>query len=340
MAGIQESFGKVAERALYKLTGLRLCESTVERTTEAAGEKLGEMLEAGTVLTSAAPAVPTFDLTIDGAADVANASPAPAPAAWTWHRDATGKTCAYVSLDATGIMMQGPGGAKADGRMVYLAMVYNPRPRTSDDTTPGEDVRYLAGLTTLDKLGEQLRRQAAQVGMNDVDQWIALSDAGNGFEPFFDVHFPQAEQIVDFWHATEHLTPLSKLWRPGAEGEELLTSWCHSLKHEGGPAVLAMLEALDRTAMAEATRVAHDEALRYFRNHSHKMNYPEYLRRGWQIGSGSVESGCKNVLNKRLSMGGMPPARPSAAFANACASRATGLLRIHRQVLPDKRHFS
>jgi hypothetical protein len=70
------------------------------------------------------------------------------------------------------------------------------------------------------------------------------------------------------------------------------------------------------------------------------MNYPEYLRRGWQIGSGSVESGCKKVLNKRLSMGGMPPAMPSAAFVNACASRATGLLRIHRQVLPDKRHFS
>ena len=39
---------------------------------------------------------------------------------WDWHRDRTGQTCGYVSVDATGIQMQGPDGAKADGRMVYL----------------------------------------------------------------------------------------------------------------------------------------------------------------------------------------------------------------------------
>ncbi len=161
--------------------------------------------------------------------------------------------------------------------------------------------------------------------MNEVDQWIAVSDAGNGFEPFFDAHFPRAEKIVDFWHATEHLSPLSKLLRPGEEGKTLLTAWCHSLKHEGGATVLATLEALDRDAMTEATRVVHDEALTYFRNHVHKMNYPEYLRRGWQIGSGSMETGCKNVINKRLSMGGMrwgeEAETPSRIFAHCSAAR-------------------
>src|SRR5215472_3731192 len=49
LAGIQESFGKAAERTLLKLTGLRLSESTVERTTEAAGQCLGELLEQGAV---------------------------------------------------------------------------------------------------------------------------------------------------------------------------------------------------------------------------------------------------------------------------------------------------
>ena len=47
------------------------------------------------------------------------------------------------------------------------------------------------------------------------------------------------------------------------------------------------------------------KALTYFRNHAGRMNYPEYLRRGWQIGTGGVESACKNVINHRLSMGGM-----------------------------------
>src|SRR6516225_10137315 len=112
LAGIQESFGKAAERTLLKLTGLRLSESTVERTTEAAGERLGECLHRGDVFGP--------------------------PAAWDWNVDHAGKTCAYVSADATGILMQGPDGAKADGRMVYVGMVYNPRPRA-----PGDDA--LAG---------------------------------------------------------------------------------------------------------------------------------------------------------------------------------------------------
>ena len=285
LAGIQESFGKVADRCLYKLTGLRLSESTVQRTTEAAGEHLGERLEQKVVFGEAK--------------------------AWEWNRDHTGQKCAYISVDATGIMMQGPDGAKADGRMVYVGMVYNPQPRGPDEediAKPCDGVRYLAGLSgpdCLKQLGEQLRRQAAQVGMNDVEQWIALSDAGNGLEEFFDVYFPRAEKIVDFRHATDHLAPLAKLLRPGTAGDALLSAWCHQLKHQGGRKLLASLEKLDRNKMAEATQTEHDKTLTFFRNHCARMNYPEYLKRGWQIGSGSIESACKNVINHRLNMGGM-----------------------------------
>jgi hypothetical protein len=282
LSGIQASFGKVADRTLYKQTGLRVSESTVERTTEAAGERLGQLLDEGAVFGPART--------------------------WDWHQDRTGQTCGYVSVDATGILMQGPDGAKAEGRMVYLGMVYNPEPRAVDEDAlakPCDGVRYLAGLCTLDELGAQLRRQAGQVGMNGIDQWIALSDAGNGLERFFDVYFPRAEKVVDFRHATEHLTALAKLLQPGQAGADLLSAWCHQLKHAGGKALLAELTQLDRGKMDEPTQAEHDQVLTYFGNHAGRMNYPEYLRRGWQIGSGSVESACKNVLNHRLSMGGM-----------------------------------
>lgn len=69
--------------------------------------------------------------------------------------------------------------------------------------------------------------------------------------------------------------------------------------------LLAVLEKLDRDKMDEPTQAEHDDALTYFRNHNSRMNYPEYLKRGWQIGSGAMESGCKNVINQRLNMGGM-----------------------------------
>lgn len=282
LAGIETSFGRAAERQLLKMAGLRLSESTVERVTEEAGARLGELLGEGQVF---------------GASE-----------AWTWNLDATGQPCAYVSLDATGILMQGPEGAKADGRMVNIGMVFNPQPRTVDEDViakPCDDVRYLAGLLTLEELGEQMRRAAAHVGMEAVPQWIALSDAGSGFEHFIDVYFPRAVKIVDFRHATDHLGPLSKLLRTEVSSEDLLSSWCHQLKHEGGLKILETLEGLHRGRMTNEARAEHESALTYFRNHAHKMNYPEYLRRGWYIGTGSIESACKNVINQRLSQGGM-----------------------------------
>jgi hypothetical protein len=282
LAGIQESFGKAALRSLRKLAGLCLCESTVERTTEAAGQRLGEQLQQGKVFGEAKP--------------------------WQWNTDSAGQSCAYVSLDATGILMQGPEGSKVAGRMVTVGMIFNPQPRDLEEESlsrPCDGARYLAGLYTLEELGLQMRRQGAQVGMNAATQWIALSDAGSGLDHFFDVNFPRAAKIVDFRHATEHLTPLAKQVCDGAAGEELLGEWCHTLKHSGGAQMLSELEALDRDALTDAGREEHDGVLTYFRNQVDRMDYPAYLRKGWQIASGAIESACKTVINQRLCLGGM-----------------------------------
>jgi hypothetical protein len=280
--GIMNSFGKAADHVLTKSTGLSLSESTVERATEGAGERLGTWLEAGEVFGPEKP--------------------------FEWNRDAEGKTCAYLGVDATGIMMQGPDGAKADGRMVDVGMIFNPLPREADEEDickPCAGVRYLAGHYTLAELGEQLRRQGAQVGMDSAEVWIALTDAGQGLEHFIDVHFPRAVKIVDFRHASEYVHDFAKAYRPGSEGATLANTWCHQLKHEGGAAFLATLAALDRTAMSATAQAAYDKALSYYRNHSGRMDYPTYLQKGWQIGSGAVESACKTVINQRLNMGGM-----------------------------------
>lgn len=282
LAGIQESFGKAAERTLRKLAGLELSESTVERTTETAGDKLGEDLAAGV----------TFG----------------PPATWKWHKDATGQTCAYVSLDATGILMQGVDGAKADGRMVTVGMIYNPQPRTIDDdaiSKPCDGARYLAGLYGLDELGVQLRRQAGHVGMNAAERWIALTDGGNGLEKFITINFPRAVMILDFHHATLHLATFAKTFRTGAAADRLLAAWCHVLKKAGGRQVLKMMERLDRKKMDEATRSEHESVIGYIRNNVYRMDYPTYLKNGWQIGSGAIESACKTVVNQRLCLGGM-----------------------------------
>jgi hypothetical protein len=282
LAGVQEAFGKAAEWTLRKLAGIRLSESTVQRTTEATGARLGKQLEEGKVFGS--------------------------KTVWQWHRDAEGKTCAYVSVDATGVMMQGDDGAKAEGRMATVGMIYNPQPRRPEDealSKPCDGVRYLAGHYTLDDLGLQMRRQAAHVGVSEAERWIALTDGGNGLEHWVEVNFPLAVRILDFRHASEYLADFAKTYRSGQEAETLLASWCHVMKHEGGAAILQDLEALDLRKMTKAARAEHEQATNYIRNNVERMNYPEYLRQGWQIATGAVESACKTVVNQRLCLGGM-----------------------------------
>jgi len=84
-----------------------------------------------------------------------------------------------------------------------------------------------------------------------------------------------------------------------------MDTWCHSLKHEGGAAVLAKLETLSRESWSAPLCELHRKTVGYFRNHRHKMDYPTYVARGWQIGSGPVESACKTVVGNRLKGGGM-----------------------------------
>ena len=281
ITGVQTSFAQSAEVTLQKLCGLRMSESTVERVTEGAGERLAKLLQEKVTFGERQP--------------------------WAWQRNARGKTCAYVGVDATGVRRQGEHGVKADGRMAYVGMLYNPRSQHDERVVAPHSVRYLAGYYQLDELGLQLRRQAAQVGWDDAEQQIALSDGGNGLEEFFRKNFPLAECILDFWHAAEHLTELGLALVPGDESQrqERVSGWCHQLKHQGGVTLLSTLETIELSGCSSCARQAYAECLRYFRNHCHRMDYPRYLANGWQIGSGPVESACKTVVGNRLKGSGM-----------------------------------
>lgn len=282
LAGLLTSFGRAAKSTLVKLTGIRLSESTVQRVTEDAGEKLGQRLTAKETFGPSQP--------------------------WAWQRDARGKSCAYTSLDYVSVPQQGPGGAKADSRMAAVAMIYNPQSE-HDQPHPrgGCPVRFLAGFYALDPLGLALRRQAAQVGWDAAEQQLAISDAGNGLEDFARKAFPLAESLLDFFHACEHVAALAGACHPDdpAATATQTSTWCHRLKHEGGAALLAEWEQLDAARWRGWRREVYRQQVQYFRNHQHRMDYPRYLALGWQIGSGPVESGCKRLVTQRLKGAGM-----------------------------------
>ncbi|OWY61172.1 ISKra4 family transposase, partial [cyanobacterium TDX16] len=98
---VADSFQKGAE-LLAETAGVVLSESTVERTTEATGERITQHLRKGR----------TFGGKV----------------AWDWFTDACGRTVGYIEIDATGVRQQGPNGERAEGRMAYVGMIANPLP--------------------------------------------------------------------------------------------------------------------------------------------------------------------------------------------------------------------
>jgi hypothetical protein len=280
LAGTISSFAPAAERTLQKMTGLRISESTVQRTTEDAGARVGRLLEQRVKFGS--------------------------DRIWNWQLDAEGRRCAYASLDATGVRRQGEHGSRVEGRMAYVAAIYNPDSEHDERRKEPHQTRYLSGFYGLDELGMQLRRQAGQVGWDEAEQQIALSDGGNGMEQFLRRNFPRAQIIIDFWHVKEHLLEFCQSLH--ADDDKASQAWmdkhCQMLKHEGGTRVLKELEAIDPGPSA-ATRELHRQTVQYFANHQHKMDYPKYTAHGWQIGSGPIESACRTVVGDRLKGSGM-----------------------------------
>jgi hypothetical protein len=284
---LSDSFAEANEKVLPEMAGLRVAETTVQRTTEGVGERIAAHRQGGR----------TFGFS----------------RAWDWQRDARGRTCAYISLDLTGVRQQAKNGGAAEGRMPYVAMVYNPVPELPADSPyqpPAQAVmqaRYLSGLYDLDELGLQLRKQAAQVGMERAEVWIGLTDGGNGLEEFIRQNFARDPVLIlDFWHAADHLTELAKLLHSDDEEQRqaLLTRWCHTMKHEGGQAIVEVLQA-HPLPRKKAVQDQHAEVMAYFIKNLHRMDYPNYLANGWMIGSGAVESACKTVVGQRLKQAGM-----------------------------------
>ena len=116
-----------------------------------------------------------------------------------------------------------------------------------------------------------------------------------------------AVRVLDFYHAAEHLGDLAKAYSGGdAQAAGALTErWSHRLKHEGGAAILAELEALELGGRSAAACEEHRRVTGHIRNNLHRMDYPRYRAEGWQIGSGHIEAACKTVVNQRLNQSGM-----------------------------------
>lgn len=286
LAGTLLPFADAAQDILKRFAGVNLSASTVLRSTEGAGERLRAQQKEGRMV-----------------------QPLQAEPKWNAPREAD-QPAAYVGLDAFSVPMQGVQASQAEHRMLYTALLYTPAK---------EHTRYLVDFQ-LDALAEQVRAQARGLGMTQVSDLIAVTDGGNGLEEALQRHLADnLTTILDWYHAAEHLCDFAKVWH--AHDDEARAQWQYEAKgilyEQGGEALLAVLHAIELPATASAeVREELRKLIGYFENNRHRIDYPTYRSKGWDIGSGPTEAGCK-IIGERLKGSGMRWVEDGAATVAA-----------------------
>jgi hypothetical protein len=174
--------------------------------------------------------------------------------------------------------------------------------RDPDSTT------YVGAIETADEFGFGIYTEAWRRGWEWATIKVVLGDGAVWIWNLADQHFPGAIQIVDLYHARQHLWNIAALLHPQDPVAKKL--WMTPMKDllDGGD-IEPLVTHLREIAAAHADAAAFvKELLReaeYFATNAERMRYPEFRKKGLFVGSGVVEAGCKSVIGSRLKQSGM-----------------------------------
>jgi hypothetical protein len=198
--------------------------------------------------------------------------------------------------------------------------VYEARPGPKGDAGV-QRVAYVATLEDVSVFSPLIATLAHQRGHHLAREVIVLGDGAAWIWLIAAAQFPYAVQILDFFHVSERLFFLANA-RFG-EGTEAAKEWVTArqteLKADQIEAVLAAIAAWKPKSAAK--RDLREKQYRFLANNAERMRYGSYLKKGYQIGSGVIESACGHVVGQRLDQAGMHW-REEAAEAIVCLRAA------------------
>jgi hypothetical protein len=171
--------------------------------------------------------------------------------------------------------------------------------RDPDSTT------YTGAIETASEFGQRIYLEAWNRGWSRAEKKVVIGDGAEWIWNLADQHFPGAIQIVDLYHARQHLWVLARLLHPGDDVRQKQWILRHQPQLDDGniEELVRFLRSLDASTpkLAEKIRVEAD----YFENNAARMRYPEFRRQHLFVGSGVIEAGCKTVIGTRLKQSGM-----------------------------------
>jgi hypothetical protein len=274
---------------LEDLAGVRLTAKRVERAAEASGAGQAAAVRGRAALITSRKVVPL--------------PPSPLP------------DKLYAVIDGTGVPMTAKETAGRDGkgqdgrartREVKLAVFFT-QDKLDDDGYPARDrgsSSYIATLEPASVFAGLVKAEGIRRGADHVRQMTIIGDGAPWIWNIAGSKFPEATQIVDLYHAREHLADLARSleFMLGDHNDDWLAARMEDLDHGDidGICQAARVFPLEGIKKDEV-----DTALGYFENNAPRMRYHWFRQCGLFVGSGVVEAGCKSVIGQRLKQSGM-----------------------------------
>lgn len=222
----------------------------------------------------------------------------------------------YIEMDGTGISVvkketvgrKGKTtGEPAHTREVKLGCVFTQAEcdeegfaiRDPDSTT------YVGAIETAEEFGKRLYLEALDRGWDHANKKVVIGDGAEWIWNLADQHFPGAIQIVDLFHARQHLWELARKLFPNDDLRQKDWIEVHQYLLDNGKVKKLNIDlnyiADNHPEVAETFRTEAE----YFRRNAMRMRYPKFRRLHLFVGSGVIEAGCKTVIGKRLKQSGM-----------------------------------
>jgi hypothetical protein len=222
----------------------------------------------------------------------------------------------YIEMDGTQLPMvhaelEGRAGRTpgqpARTREVKLGCVFT-QTTTDPEGRPIRDAAsttYTGAIESAEPFGRRLYAEVFERGWDRAIKKVVLGDGAEWIWNIADQHFAGAIQIVDIWHAREHLWDLAAQLFPSDEKQRKrwATKLVRKLNRGRVENVISELRSFPthKAELRNALRIQAD----YFERNRNRMRYPNFRQQGLFIGSGVIEAGCRTVIGSRLKQSGM-----------------------------------
>ncbi len=176
------------------------------------------------------------------------------------------------------------------------------RPMRDEDSTT-----YVGAIETAEEFGLRIYTEAWNRGWDRAVIRVVMGDGSHWIWNNADLHFPGAIQIVDLYHAREHLWDLARKLNPADEAAQRRwlmrkLDWLENGKIEKLATALRKLAGAEQNSeLAKAICIEAE----YFDGNRDRMRYPQFRKKNLFVGSGVIEAGCKTVIGSRLRQSGM-----------------------------------